>query len=123
MQRSKGLALMFVLGALLTGAVLGFSADRMLLRDSLCAKPGERHGWRDRFTEQVGLTTAQRAAMDSILEDKHAQIDALLAPMRPQLDSISANAREQIKRQLTPEQQVKFDEFRQQRKSSKESGK
>lgn len=121
MQRSKSLALMFILGAVLTGAALGFSADRLLGRDTLCPAAGDRHGWRDRFAERLNLTPVQATAVDSILEDKHRQISTLIDPIRPQLDSISANARAQIARQLTPAQQARFEQFTRLSKRSRES--
>jgi hypothetical protein len=40
MQRSRSLALMFLLGALLVGGALGFTADRMLA-GGRCANNGD----------------------------------------------------------------------------------
>jgi Spy/CpxP family protein refolding chaperone len=117
MQRSKSIALMFVAVAILIGAFLGISADRLLARDEVCPAGGGRRASRAQFAEQLGLDAAQRAAVDTILDAKHRQISALLRPMRPQLDSISENAREQIARRLTPEQRVRFDEIHREMKS------
>lgn len=121
MHRSKSLALMFVLGAVLTGAALGFTADRILIGDSRCPQVGDRRGWRDRFAARLDLTDSQQVAVDSILADKHRQISGLIDPIRPQLDSIGDNARAQIARQLTPEQRLKFEQFTRQSKRSRES--
>jgi hypothetical protein len=53
------------------------------------------------------------------MEERHRQIMALYKPLKPQLDSIAVLARvvsdsthAQIKRLLTPDQQVKFDKMR-----------
>lgn len=105
MQRSKQQALMFLLGAVLVGGVLGFSADRVLGRAD-----GHRV-WasRERMYDDLGLSTGQRTAMDSTIDARHQQIEALLAPLKPQFDSIRSSAHEQFRRIMTPEQWAKFE--------------
>ena len=44
---------------------------------------------RRRFGDDLGLSDAQRAALDTILNAKHRAIAALDKPVRPQMDSIS----------------------------------
>jgi Spy/CpxP family protein refolding chaperone len=102
MQRSKQQALMFLLGALLVGAILGFSADRVL-RDG-----GPRPG-RQAMYDDLQLTAQQRAAMDSLLDERHCQIARTLATVEPKLDSIRASARAQMDRLLTPEQRTRLE--------------
>jgi Spy/CpxP family protein refolding chaperone len=111
MHHPKQLAMMFLLGAVLVGGVLGFSADRILARERLCPRWGDMRAMRQRFGDDLGLTAAQRTVVDSILDARHRQMSAVLAPVRPRLDSISANARAQIARVLTPAQRAKFDEL------------
>lgn len=118
MERSKGYAMMFLLGAFVAGGALGFSADRVM---------GGKHGhdmrgphaYRQRMAEELKLTPAQQASVDSLIEQKHRQIMALYKPVKPQLDSIAVLARvvsdsthAQIKRLLNPDQQVKLDKLR-----------
>lgn len=112
MQRSKGLALMFILGALLVGGVLGFSADRIMVKDRLCEKEAPRQSSRDRFGAQLDLTPEQRTRLDTILDAKHSEITSLLRPIQPQLDSVSAHARAQIRAMLDEQQQSRFDDMR-----------
>lgn len=116
MQRSKGFALIFLLGAFIAGIAVGFTGDRVLRHD----RPG-RHGPRssaDRMARELDLTATQRVAFDSILDGRRKQMRQLFAPIRPQMDSLMAIGRvmgdsthEQLKRLLTPEQQVKFDKM------------
>ena len=117
MNRSKGYALMFLLGALLAGAALGFTADRVM-GHSRGHERGSR-AYRQRMAEELKLTAAQQASVDSLIEQKHRQILALYTPIQPQLDSIAGQARvisdsthAQIKRLLNPDQQVKLDAMR-----------
>lgn len=110
MQRSRSLALMFLLGAVLVGGALGFTAERVLTGDR-CAKSGDYRRSRNWLAERLALTPAQAAAVDSIVERRHHQMRALIAPIRPQMDAVRDTARQQIRRVLTPEQRAQFDEL------------
>jgi Spy/CpxP family protein refolding chaperone len=117
MQRSKWYALVFLLGAFIAGAALGYAAERAMGH----GKPS-RHSSRsplDRMSRDLDLTSQQRAAFDTILENREKQMRQLFAPIQPQMDSlmkigkvISDSTHQQLKRVLTPEQQVKFDKIR-----------
>jgi Spy/CpxP family protein refolding chaperone len=117
MERTKGYALMFLLGAFITGGALGFTADRVM-----DAKRDHGHGpraYRQRMAEELKLTPEQTAAIDSLIEQKHRQIVTLYKPVQPQLDSIAKEARvvsdsthAQIKRLLSAEQGAKLDKLR-----------
>jgi Spy/CpxP family protein refolding chaperone len=117
MERSKGYAMMFLLGAFVAGGALGFTADRVMdaKRDHV---RGPR-AYRQRMAEELKLTPQQQASVDSLIEQKHRQIVALYKPSQPQLDSlaklsrvISDSTHEQIKRLLNPEQAAKLDKMR-----------
>ena len=112
MQRSKGLALMFLLGAALVGGVLGFTADRVLVRDQLCPKFGSQQAMRDRMADDLGLDGSQRTRFDSILDARNHAIDSLQRPIRPQMDSLVQSARASIRTLLRPEQQARYDELK-----------
>ena len=116
MQRSKGFALLFLIGAFIAGVAIGFAADRVIAHD----RPG-RHGPRspvDRMARDLDLNATQRAAFDSILEGRRKQMRQLFDPIRPQMDSLMKigkvmgdSTHEQLRRILTPVQQVKFDKM------------
>jgi hypothetical protein len=103
MQRSKQQALMFLLGAVLVGGVLGFSADRVLNDSAKHWVP------RMRMYDDLGLSAAQRTSMDSVLDERNCQISAVMKPVRPQLDSIKEAAHQQVLQVLTPEQRQKLE--------------
>jgi Spy/CpxP family protein refolding chaperone len=118
MERSKGYALMFLLGAFVTGGALGFTADRVIGAGHNREMRGPR-GYRQKMAEELKLTPEQQASIDSLMEQKHRQIVTLYKPVRPQLDSIAVVARvvsdsthAQIKRLLNPDQQSKLDRMR-----------
>lgn len=103
MQRSKQQALMFLLGAVLVGGVLGFSADRVFSERSKSWAP------RQQMYRDLALTPAQQATMDSLLDDRNCQISVVMKPVRPQLDSIKAAAHQQVLQILTPEQRQRLE--------------
>ena len=100
MQRSKQQALMFLLGAVLVGGVLGFSADRVL-------QETQKH-WvpRMRMYQDLGLSEVQRATMDSLLDDRNCQISAVMKPVRPQVDAIKKAAHQEILEVMTADQRA-----------------
>lgn len=108
MQRSKQQALMFLLGAVLVGGVLGFSADRLW-----DGERGRHWAGRMRMYDDLALTEQQRSQMDSLLDDRNCQINAVMTPVRAQLDSIKAVANAQMMQILTPEQRTKLEARRQ----------
>jgi hypothetical protein len=104
MQRPKQQALMFLLGALLVGGVLGFSADRVFGRD-----PAPHWARRQAFYDDLGLSESQRKTMDSLLDARNCQIGALMKPVKPQLDSIRDAAHQQVLQVLTTPQRDKLE--------------
>src|SRR3954467_5793289 len=118
MERSKGYAMMFLLGAFVAGGALGFTADRVMDTKHGRETSGP-HPYRQRIAAELKMSPQPQASNDSLIEQKHRQILALYKPVKPQLDSIAILARDvsdsthaQIKRLLNPEQQKKLDEMR-----------
>lgn len=107
MQRSKSLALSFLLGALLVGGALGFSAYPILRGDS----GRDRARDKTKLFDNLHLSATQRAATDSILERRHRDITTLFAPLEPQADSIRKRSRQDILKLLTPEQAKTFQQW------------
>jgi hypothetical protein len=104
MERPKQQALAFLLGALLVGGVLGFSADRVLRQDELT--PAQR---RAQFYEDIGITPQQRPVLDSLLDARNCRMDSVVKTFQPALDSIKAASRMQMDRLLTPEQHARLE--------------
>lgn len=110
---------MFLLGALIVGGLLGFSADRVLSN----RPPESSAARRQAMYDDLQLSPTQRAAMDSLLDQRHCQISRTLATVEPKLDSIRASARLQMDRLLSPEQRIRLEERRAKwRKDNKKDG-
>ena len=107
MQRPKQQALAFLLGALLVGAVVGFSADRVFRRDdsSVAAK-------RQAMYDDLGLEPRQRAALDSLFDARNCRYDAIFDAIRPALDTLKAETRARTNAVLTAEQRTKLESRR-----------
>ena len=110
MQRSKYLAIAFLLVAFIAGGSVVFAAERVGVERLFGKRDGENK-MLDQFTAELALTPAQRAAVDSILDDRHNRMEALFATIRPQMVAIRDSARNQIALRLTPEQRVKYEAY------------
>lgn len=106
MQQSKNLAIAFLLGAVVVGGALGFTADRVLLRERI-GKAGQPT--RPKLADRLELDSAQRVRLDSIADDRHQRMSAVMATVQPSLDSIRARARDEIRLMLTPKQLAEFE--------------
>jgi|SRR5579862_7742081 len=105
MQRSKQQAMMFLLGAVLVGGVLGFSADRVLRHQRFAAD----YGPRARYYDELGLSDAQRTRLDSLFAESFCAVQAAQRPVQSQLDSLRKHFNEEMRSILTPAQRAKDD--------------
>jgi hypothetical protein len=105
MQQSKNLAIAFLLGAVLVGGALGFTADRVFLRDRIAHRGPGRVSLADRLM----LDSTQRTRLDSILDDRHRRWQVVMAPVQPALDSIKMRARDEIRLMLNATQRAEFE--------------
>lgn len=107
-RSTRSLALAFVLGALLVGGVLGFTADRVLGRDDACSRYFTRSELRNRFADRLELTSAQRVKVDSILDTKRAAMDSIQAPAKSAMNAVSDTATRRIEAVLDAKQRATF---------------
>jgi Spy/CpxP family protein refolding chaperone len=107
MQRPKQQALAFLLGAVLVGGVVGFSADRVFRREdtSVAAK-------RKAMYDDLDLQPAQRTALDSLFDARNCKYDSIFNAIRPALDSLKAETRARTNSILTDEQRTKLENRR-----------
>lgn len=111
MTPSKQQAMMFLLGAVLVGGALGFTADRVMIQDRICATDAAVQQVRTSLADRLSLSKDQERKVDSILDERHKQYQVVMAPVRGQLDSVKLHSRAQIRLLLDSGQAVAFDEF------------
>jgi len=105
MQRPKQQALMFLLGALLVGGALGFSADRYVSHEKFASQ----YGPRSRFYDELGLAQSQRAALDSLAFQQDCAMRAVLAPHDSILKAIRSRFHAQQDSVFTKDQLTKLE--------------
>jgi hypothetical protein len=107
MQRTKQQALMFLLGAVLVGGALGFSADRYLGHERFATQFGPRV----RFYDELGLSQQQRATLDSLAFVQDCAMKTVLAPHDSLLKAMKAHFRAQRDSVFTNEQKARLDQM------------
>lgn len=111
MRNAKQQALMFLLGAFVTGGALGAAVDRTVVRNAPTrnlSAAEERKAMRDDVARRLQLTPAQRTAVDSILDDRNRKQRALMQPLDASMQAVRDSARQAIVALLTPDQQGRF---------------
>jgi hypothetical protein len=103
MQRSKQQALMFLLGAVLVGGVVGASAIKVI------DKKPKRLPPRVQMYDDIGIDSAQRITMDSVLDETNCKLGEAGRPLRPVMDSIKDAGYATIRELMTPTQRDAFD--------------
>jgi len=106
-QRTKAQAIFFLLGAVLVGGALGFTANRAIERRDML--PKDQRSSRTQLADRLQLDNAQRRMLDSVLDRRNEEMKVLLEPVRPRLDSLRFAARDVIRARLTPAQQAAWD--------------
>jgi len=109
MQESKQKALMFLLGAVLVGGALGFTADRMILNERACRPVDRSKDLRHLLADRLSLSPNQERKIDSILDERHRQYEIVMAPVRSRMDSVKLAARGQMRLVLSGSQVETFD--------------
>ncbi|HZS58449.1 MAG TPA: hypothetical protein VFA43_04215 [Gemmatimonadaceae bacterium] len=108
--------------SLLSGVIVGVALDRrVLLHHSggpffLARGPGGfiRHVTMapERLKDELGLSAAQTASVDSIMRHRMSQRDSLMTRTWPVMRQLLDSTRIDIERVLTPEQRTKFQQLR-----------
>lgn len=118
MHAEKRSAVLLLFAALLLGALIGvggtlFAAHRGV--GALHYHPQrERRNPReffDRLTTELQLTEAQRDSVQAVLDLNRASMDSIWHEVSPRFETLRGRLRAEIRTQLTPEQQVTFDEM------------
>jgi hypothetical protein len=111
MSRSKAIAVLFYLGALIVGAAVGIAVDRRLVQGHLETMAQDPRNMRERFFTDLRFTPEQRAAWDSIRGATQRADSVLLAPIAAKRDSLREATNASRRALLTKEQLKKLDEL------------
>jgi len=103
MQRSKQQAMFFLLGALLVGGVVGASAIKVMDK-----KPA-RVPARVQMYDDIGIDSAMRVRMDSVLDEMNCKSADIMATVRPAMDSARTEGRNALFGMMTEKQREAYD--------------
>jgi Spy/CpxP family protein refolding chaperone len=139
-SRPRALAAVLIVTMLALGAVAGIAFDRLVLlpRTGYAGEvtpqadtsrmegmgprgpgamggrvPGDRY--LRHLADELDLTEEQRARIDAILTDQQERVLEITRESRPRIREVAADTRAAIRDVLTPEQQARLEELRQQR--------
>jgi Spy/CpxP family protein refolding chaperone len=131
--RAQAIVVLALVAAL--GALVGILADRLLAEQNptpAAAPPAGGGAFRGRgrpeffprggplrfieqLSEELELTPAQRAAIDSIVAEERARVRQLTAEVQPRFRQIAEQTRTRIDQVLTAEQRAELRRIRQER--------
>ena len=101
-------AVVLLLLAFLTGALVGGATERVLLHRAARVDRAGGPGGRAGFYGWLGVSDAQRTQIDAIFAKRRPHLDSLNAIRRSAMDS----ARTEMDAVLTPDQRAKLDSSR-----------
>jgi Spy/CpxP family protein refolding chaperone len=121
--RARLIGIMLLVTTFLAGGFSGAALERRASaapaapRPEAKAQPAERqeerpHGHRGRIFDQLDLTTVQRAAIDSILQDGREKVDAYWKETEPGYRALVDATRAQVRAVMTAEQLAEYDRLR-----------
>jgi len=104
--RPKSLAVMFILGAFLTGGGVGFAADRVV-------SPPRPNMFSDRsmvdeLARELKLSPDQRVVIDSVWDWRRKESREIMKTVRPTLDAVRDSARVLMMNPLDDAQKTAF---------------
>lgn len=105
-SRPKSLAMMFILGAFLTGGAVGFAADRMVSPP----RPDvfNEATMVDELARELKLSSEQRVVIDSVWDWRRKQSREIMKTVRPTLDAVRDSARVLMMNTLDDAQKTAF---------------
>ena len=124
LKRSTRSAVLLLIAAFLLGGVAGGAAVAFGLR------PGGREGphghdperFQRMLNRELRLTPPQRDSVRSILALHRLAMDSVWQEMAPRIETLRTSIRSEIARQLTPDQQEKFDRMNQRMDAERRPG-
>lgn len=70
-----------------------------------------RDGYVARLTDELSLTAAQQESVRAVLDRHRPEMDSMWQEVRPRFDSVRTIMRGEIRAQLSPEQQQKYQQL------------
>jgi len=106
-NQSKAFAVGLLVAVFVAGLALGVAGDHWFFTHRPPPpRRDTRLGYVERLARDLQLTDVQRDSVSAIIRRYDPQMRAIFASVRPQMDSLRGQLANDIRAQLTPEQQV-----------------
>ena len=125
MPRSRVTVAFYLVLVFASGILVGIESHRLYATASTARAnaPQTMSEFRKRYLEgmrnQVGATAEQIVEINNILEDTKRKVEQLTAEEKPLHDKIQQEHIDQIKTLLTPEQRIRYENWRSARERAK----
>lgn len=108
----------FFAGAITGGLVVGSRPRQQPVAQlpPIPLRPQLRMEFLRRMDRELHLTTNQYVHIEAIIHSSHERMQKLLEPITPQAEEEARKVKKDIRAELTPEQEKKFDELLKARK-------
>ena len=110
LEASVLVLVVFLLGLLLGGVGSHLWDERVFSQEPVNTNPTRDQVIKD-LTQRLQLTADQQKQITVAIDDTRAKWQALSAPLDAPREAIRQQGRANIRAVLTPEQQIKFDDF------------
>ncbi len=123
MTKSRGGALLLLIGTFVLGGLLGGTLTSWGERRSHGQhRDRPRPTYVERLGQDLNLTPEQREQIQEVLDRHQPAMDSLWAQMRPAFESERQAIRQEVNTLLTPEQQAKYAAILQRQDSLRRAG-
>ncbi len=129
MRRDTRSAALLLIAMLLLGTTVGVIGTVVAARNGVGALhyhkdrgPRGPREFFDRLTRDLALTEVQQDSVQAILEANRAEVDSLWKEMSPRFETLRMRLRSEIRAQLSPAQQITFDEMSRRNDSMRNRG-
>jgi hypothetical protein len=108
-NQSKAFAIGLLVAVFVAGFALGVAGDRWMAQRAEAARRDARGSYAGRLARDLRLSAVQRDSVAAILRRYDPQMRTIFATVRPQMDSLRQQLRNDIRAQLTAEQQATYE--------------
>jgi hypothetical protein len=123
----RNTAILWLLIVFLSGTVVGVASHRYFTRETIAkeerrspSREQVRQEYLGKLRDRIGVSEEQIAKIVTILDEGRAASDARRKAMDTDMNAIQDQTREKMRAIFTPEQLVKYEAWREERKRERE---
>ena len=117
---NRGKAHLIIVTTFLLGIVVGGSGQYLWMKQSAPRQLNTTSEILEELSEKVGLEPDQKARIESIVDETIVRYEIMRNEVRPRFIAIRDDARLRVREILSPEQQVRYDQWTREQDQLKE---